>query len=205
MNRHFKYAGLLAAAAVLLFVWCGRAGAGPDTKPRLPHAAREAERLYEKQVKALLAEFEAKQRAAFKVHVERLAALQAEHTSAGDLDGALAIRARITELKNPPKSPVEKKKRVKVGLPMDALRGTWMVMFGNGTRHTRKFHGRNQVNKAAHLYRRNGELIIQYPGKGRVIERITLGEDTIIVEHFNPGRTYPKGTPAVLGIGKKLE
>ena len=116
-------------------------------------------------------------------------------------------RTRIEELKNPPKAAEEKKGPAKVGLPMDDLRGTWMVTFSNHTRDQRKFHGRNQVTISGaddgHLYRSRGELIIEYPNK--VIERITLGEERLFFEHFNPGTTYPKGKVRVMGIAAKID
>ena len=204
MIRHVKCAVLSAGIAVLLIIWCGRAGAGPEEKLVLPDAARQAEKLYEQQLKDLRAEYEAKVREAFKTHVEQLTAIQAEYTAAGDLEGALAVRTRIKELRqNPPKTAEEKQRAAKVGLRMDDLRGTWMVLFSNHKRDSRRFHGRNQVNEAGHLYRRRGELIIEYPNN--IIERITIGEDRLFFEHFSPGKTYPKGKARFLGIATKLD
>ena len=202
MHRQLKYAVLLAGGVVLLIAGCDSARAETDGKLTLPDAAREAERLYETQLKDLHAEFEARKRKVLKAHAVRLTVLQQEYTEAGDHDGALAIRHRVEELKRPPK-PDKAKKGPAVGLRMAELRGGWIFIFSNDTRHTRKFHGRNEVNNGARLRRRRGDLIIEYPQN--VIERITLAEGRLFVEHFNPKNTYPKGVPAVLGIGTKLD
>ena len=205
MNRHAKWAVTFAGVALLLIVWCSRAGAGDEAKPVLPDAVREAERTYTTEVEELRAEFADRERELFGEHIERLKSLQQECTVAGDLDGALATRARIEELRNPPEPAEEKEKQpIKVGIPMDTLRGAWAVNYSNNTRHTRRFHGRNQVNEDAHLYRRGGDLIIDFHA-GNAIERITVAEDCFFVEHFNPKKTYPKGRPIVMGIAEKLE
>ena len=193
-----------AWVAVLLIVWCGNVGAETEGKLKLPDAARDAEQLYERQVKDLHDEFEARKREVFKTHIERLTALQEQATSAGDLDGALAIRHRVQELKSPPE-PERAKKGPAVGLRMVDLRGAWMFNFSNDTRHPRTFHGRNRVNEHARLCRRRGDLIIEYANNLKTIERITLAEGRLFVEHFNPGETYPDGRPVELGIGTKLE
>ena len=162
---------------------------------KLPDAAQKAAQRYTKQLEAARAAFEAKQRAALTLHVEQLTRLQQACTAAGDLDGARAIQARIVELEGP----------VDAGLRMDELRGTWAATYSNGDTYERRFHGRNQVNKAARLQRRDGDLIIEYPDDLRTIERITIGQGRIFFEHFNPKSTYPEGRPALLGVGKKLE
>ena len=207
MNRHLKNAVVLAGVAVLLIVWCGRAGAGPEEKLVLPDAAREAERFYAKQLKDLRAGFEATVREAFKAHVERLTSIQAEYTAAGDLEGALAVRTRLEELRqDPPETAEEKKRSAKVGLRMNDLRGTWMVDWSNGDRRTRTFHGRNGVTAPGsdgHLYRKSGDLVIEY--KNGVIERISIGEDRLFFEEFIPAKTYPKGKARAMGIATKVD
>jgi hypothetical protein len=203
---------VFAGVAVLLIVWCGRAGAGPEGKLVLPDAARKAEQLYAKQLKDLRAEYEAKVREAFRAHVERLTTIQGEYTAAEDVEGALAVRTRVKELRqNPPETAEEKKRAAKAGLPIDALRGTWMTTATDGGRTERHFHGRNQVRtngkESGHLYRRNGDLIIEHHfGKLTVIERINLLADgRLFLENFNPGNTYPKGKPLHLNTFTKLD
>ena len=204
MHRQVKHAIAFASVSVLLIAWIASAGAEPEGKLRLPDAAREAEQLYAKQLKDLRAEFEARQREAWRTHVEGLTALQEQYTATGDLDGALAIRARIEELRDPPKAVEEKQdKRANVGLRMDALRGTWMVTWSDHRKVPREFHGRTQVDDGGHLYRSRGELIIRYPNAK--VERITIGEERLVFEHFNPGKTYPKGKAHLLGIATKVE
>ncbi len=201
MSRHLKYVVPLVGLAVLIITWCGSAGAQTAATLRFD-AAREAEQTYRKQLKDLHAEFELKKQAALETCVKRLAALQKAYTTASDLDGALAIRLRIEALKNPPE-PEKERKAYPVGLPMAELRGAWMVEFSNKTRATRTFHGRNQVNNRARLSRKRRDLIIEHPKN--VIERITLADGRLFVEHFNPKKTYPKGKLVVLGVGKKLD
>ena len=208
MRRYDKYAVVFAGIAVLLIVWGDRAGAEPEDKLILPDAARKAERLYAQRIKHLRTEFEAQLRQAWKAHVKRLTGLRKTYTAAGDLDGALAIRARIEELQTPPQAAEDKdKKQAKVGLRMDELRGTWMIRWSDGTRDALRFHGRNRVTVGkwdGNLSRKRGELAIVY--STQAIDRITFGEERLFLEHFSrPGKAFPKGDPALMGIARKVE
>lgn len=83
---------------------------------------------------------------------------------------------------------------------MPRLKGDWVVTYTNKTQHTRRIDAGGMVNGAEELVEKDGDLLIVYQG---VIERITLVEDRLFVEHFNPGSTYPHGIPTVMGVGKK--
>jgi len=207
MTRQLGYALLLVWVAVSLAAWHGDAAAETEGKPRLPDAARDAELLYEKRLDELYDEFEAQKRQALNMHVERLIKLRKKYMSEEDHDSALAVRLRITELQDALSFEPVTRRPTKVGIPMDELRGTWMVTWSDHRRGPRRFHGRNRVTASGtgdgHLYRTRGGLIIKYPN--RVIERITLGEDRLFFEHFNPGKTYPNGKARVLGIAAKLD
>ncbi len=84
---------------------------------------------------------------------------------------------------------------------MPRLTGKWIVTYTNKTQHTREIHPDRRVNDDARIVQGFGDIVIDFPD---AIERITLVENKLFVEHFNPRSTYPNGIPAVMGVGKKV-
>jgi hypothetical protein len=80
------------------------------------------------------------------------------------------------------------------------LTGDWVVTYTNRTRQSRTIKENRIVNGRDRLVEKNGDLLILFP---TVIERITLVDDKLFVEHFNPRSTYPDGIPAVMGVGRR--
>ena len=83
---------------------------------------------------------------------------------------------------------------------MPRLTGKWVVTYTNKTQHTREIHADRRVNDDSRVVQGYGDILIDFPD---AVERITLVENKLFVEHFNPRSTYPDGIPAVMGVGKK--
>ena len=83
---------------------------------------------------------------------------------------------------------------------MPRLTGKWIVTYTNKTQHTREIHPDRRVNEDDRIVQKNGNILIVFPN---VIERVTLVENKLFVEHFNPRSTYPDGIPAVMGVAKR--
>ncbi|MBM79395.1 MAG: hypothetical protein CMJ78_02220 [Planctomycetaceae bacterium] len=82
------------------------------------------------------------------------------------------------------------------------LVGNWTVTYTNGTQHTREIHASQKVNESDELVEENGDILIVYEN---VIERLTLVDDKLFVEHFNPRTNYPNGTPSVIGVALRVK
>ena len=108
-------------------------------------------------------------------------------------------RAKLSAPKSGPPSTAETKMSSLAAL-MPRLKGHWTVTYTNNTHHIREIHENQRVNDGDELVQVNGDLLIVFPN---VIERITLVEDKLFVEHFNPRSTYPDGIPEVMGVGRK--
>jgi len=121
-------------------------------------------------------------------------ALSAE-TKAGNLDGAVRIRDAIKALRAG-ETPTS------IDNVLPNLLGTWKVTYTNKTEHTRRIEKNKLVNGNSQLLVKNGDVIIDFQ---EVIERITLVEDKLFVEHFKPKSTYPDGNPVVMGIGRLVK
>ena len=85
---------------------------------------------------------------------------------------------------------------------MPQLTGKWVVTYTNNTQHTREINENQLVNDGDEIIQQNEDILIVFPN---VIERITLADDKLFVEHFNPRSTYPDGIPAVMGVARKAE
>lgn len=84
---------------------------------------------------------------------------------------------------------------------MPYLADDWSVTYTNKTQHTRKIGLNKLVDGSVQLVKQRRDILILFPN---VIERITLVDDKLFVEHFNPRSTYPDGIPAVMGVGKRM-
>lgn len=81
------------------------------------------------------------------------------------------------------------------------LVGRWVVTYTNKTSQPRVINENGNV-PGARLTRNGDDWLLVFP---RVIERIASVNGRLYVEHFNPKTTFPKGFPAVMGIGKQAQ
>ena len=169
----------------------------------MPAAACEhetGEDKYHASIDKAMDEYNAAIKRAFEKHLRKLTARQTNQAKKGNRRGAKKLSDTILVLKREgPPLIVETKIRPLQSL-MPRLKGNWVVTYTNKTQHSREIHENQLVNDGDELVQENGDLLIVFP---RVIERITLIEDKLFVEHFNPCSTYPDGIPAVMGVGRR--
>ena len=110
-----------------------------------------------------------------------------------DLDSLGFIQAN-------PSPPLKPARSLKALMPH--LTGKWLVTYMNKTKHTREIHANQRVNDNAEISESSGDILIYFPD---VIERVTLVGEQLFIEHFNPSSTYPDGTPAAMGIGRRID
>ncbi|MGI8982189.1 MAG: hypothetical protein ACR2FY_23400 [Pirellulaceae bacterium] len=138
-----------------------------------------------------------------KIHaayLARLKALEQDAKRSGDLAAAAKV-AQELQAKEGEGPPSFSGKTLKTrSLILAKLKGTWLVKFSNNTSHPRQIQSDGSVNGAeGKVNIENDEITIVY---AEVIERITIAEKKIVVEHFNPKSSYsPTETASVVGIG----
>ena len=75
------------------------------------------------------------------------------------------------------------------------------MSYTNGTQHTCEIREDQQVNGGDEIVEENGDISIVFES---VIERLTLVDDKLFVEYFNPRTDYPKGVPVVMGVARRV-
>ncbi|MEM7477879.1 MAG: hypothetical protein AAF483_23075 [Planctomycetota bacterium] len=80
------------------------------------------------------------------------------------------------------------------------LIGQWTFRYTNETQHVRTIMADGRLKENGKLVRQDGDTLIIFDN---AIERITLQQDRVLVEHFNPKSNYPTELPAVMGVGKR--
>lgn len=163
----------------------------------------EAKAAYTKALLEAQDQYNEKTAAAHKVYLVHLAEAQDRYTKAGNLDLALKLREVIDTLKAegpprltspPPGSTVR-----------NAVVGTWKVLYANNAVRT------YQINENAEVIfveeKRTGKLDKNFAtlnfGDGK-LERLSLIQGRLFVEHFNPGSDYPNKSPNVTAIGVRI-
>ena len=82
------------------------------------------------------------------------------------------------------------------------LKGRWQVTYTNRTQQVREVDENGLVNGRDEIIQKGRDLLIVFP---TVIERITLVDGRLFVEHFKPRSNYPHGIPTVMGVGRRVD
>lgn len=85
---------------------------------------------------------------------------------------------------------------------LPTIEGTWIFHYSNNTQNTRIIKADRTVNNNGRIMLRDSHLLIVLPN---VIERLTLDDDKILMEHFNPKSTYPNGHPVATAVGTRVQ
>ena len=142
---------------------------------------------------------------ATKAFINKLQAAQVVETKKGNLEGALAIKAKVEKMNPSAPKTQENISSINSKPPTFAfLQGKWKTVYVNGA--TRTYTINNNIAEFTEDTKDNGKISI----KGNLIliefnsriERITINKNnTLNVEHFNPKSTYPNDVPFSTGTG----
>jgi hypothetical protein len=179
-------------AAVMLLSMAVFTGipAGPARADEEPAELAQARTSYQKEV-------ESATRPLRDRHVQALERIKKSLTLKGNLAGALKVQEEMDSLG--------------LGAGLARLAGDWVLKYANGTVHHLTIDPNGSVflmdtaaKQELKTSVRGRDFIFDYPSPYEIIERVVARGDELQVEHFTPKTTYPQGTPATRGSGKRV-
>lgn len=179
---------MLVLAAILAGLapgFCAAASAADE-----PAELSEARARYEKDV-------ETATRPLRDRYVQALERIMKSLTLRGDLAGALMVQKEMEPFA--------------LGVGVARFAGDWVCTYSAGTVHHYRieadgtFYWTDRTpKKKLQATMRGNDYIVDF-GEDNVIQRFTLAGSELKVEHFNPKTSFPKGPPALRGVGKRAE
>ena len=130
-------------------------------------------------------------------YVQALERIKKSLTFKGDLAGALKVQDEMESLG--------------LGTGLGRLAGDWVCKYANGAVHHYTIEANGSVflkdtaaKQELKTTLHGRDYIFDYPSPYDIIERVVIKGDELQVEHFTPKSTYPQGTPATRGSGRRV-
>lgn len=184
--KHRAFSFIVSLASVVITAVASSRGEGE------PSELAQARAMYEKDI-------EFATRPIRDRYVARLDSLKRALGGRGDARAALAVQEEIDRV------------RELSVLATSGFSGRWTVRYDNGTVRKVSIDANDVAtmleendrpkNLKAKLVTKGGEGVIDW-GDG-TIEKMTIANARLVIEHFNPKSIYPKGPPSTRAVGTK--
>jgi len=130
-------------------------------------------------------------------YVQALAKVKKSLTFKGDLAGALMVQKEIESFG--------------MGVGIARFAGDWVCTFASGSVHHYRiesdgtFYWNDRTpRKKLQASLKGNDYVVDF-GDDNIMQRFTIAGNELKVEHFNPKTSYPKGPPALRGVGKRAD
>jgi hypothetical protein len=171
----------------------------PDADTSPVSGVKGFRKMYQSSLAKIVEERDSRMKPLWEAHDRALAALVQSLTKAGRIEDAAFVGARRAAL-------------LSDAVGTEQFKGTWDVRYTrvsgirryriNGTGKLDLLSG-ERVQTTVQITKKGGDYMIDF-NEGK-LERLSMKDGKLIVEHYNPASLYPTQKPSHLGAGTKVD